>query len=157
MRTYFLILISLVWFSSLAQNSEIPIELKITNDLIVFTLPPPYHKAEYKPIAKPRFVATLRTLVMKEHNPSKKEMLEILQSNLAIPPAENSDEERLAYLKNICLFIYLGNNCTLQLPEITRELVSKWTADDAFRFIKEAKLVSDYISFGDEMTVKFQK
>lgn len=156
MRTYFLILISLVWSSSFAQNNRIPIEVKITNDLIVFTLPPPYHKAEYKPIAKPRFVAILRTLIMSEYNPSKKELLEMLKSNINNPPTANNDDERLAYLKNICLFIYLGNNNTLQLPAIARELISKWNADNAFKFSKEAKVVSDYIHFGDEMTVKFK-
>lgn len=153
-RIVLLNLFVIVLIPCFGQFTSLPIETTFKNGMILFTLPPAYNSPEYLPVAKPRYVHIQRTLVNKDYNPSFSELHEVLQSKLLITPL-NSSEDKISYLKLICLYIYTGNNNTTKLPAAAREHISDFMNDESFKFREEAKLTADYLIFADNMTTKF--
>lgn len=152
-RLLFLICLITLFLPAIAQVDSLPIKTTIKDGMILFTIPPSYHKPENLPMAKPRYVHSIRTLVVKEYNPSRRDMIQTLEHRLSAGLSESN--EGLSYMELVCLYIYIGNNKTAHLPSRAREIISLWANNKSYKFNEEAKLVADYINFADEMTVKF--
>lgn len=132
-----------------------PIKVDFREGLIVFTIPPPYHTQNIRPMAVPGFVTSLRTMVMQQYSPSKDELLRVLEERIAGVPVAADNETRLAFAKDVALYIYISNNNTTKLPEKARQAIETWnSAPETYAIRTQIGLVKDYIVFGDQMTEK---
>jgi len=135
------------------QNTSLPIKVDFREGLIVFTIPPPYHTPNIRPMAVPGFVTSLRTMVMQQYSPSKDEMLRVLEERTANLPVAADNEARLSFAKDVALYIYISNNNTSKLPEKARQAIETWNiATETYAIRTQIGLVKDYIMFGDQMT-----
>ncbi|MCB9014166.1 MAG: hypothetical protein H6541_00060 [Lentimicrobiaceae bacterium] len=148
-----LIFIALTSYSQ--QGNPLPIKVDFRQGLIVFTIPPPYHTQNIRPMAVPGYVTSMRTMVMQQYSPAKDEILSELEERTSNVPGTTNNETRLAFAKDVALYIYISNNNTTKLPEKARQAIETWNTDaDAYAIKTEIGLVKDYIQFGDEMTEK---
>ncbi|MCB9023934.1 MAG: hypothetical protein H6542_05215 [Lentimicrobiaceae bacterium] len=148
-----LIFIALTSYSQ--QGNPMPIKVDFREGLIVFTIPPPYHTQNIRPMAVPGYVTSMRTMVQQKYSPTKDEMLRVLEERTASMPVAADNETRLSFAKDVALYIYISNNNTTKLPEKVRQAIETWNTDaDAYAIKREIGLVKDYIQFGDEMTEK---
>ncbi|HLN53843.1 MAG TPA: hypothetical protein VK212_09050 [Lentimicrobium sp.] len=155
MRTITLVVIFiLAGLKAMPQDNttQIPIETEFKNGLIIFTLPSPYSSPEFRPMAIPRFVTTLRTLKVYPNTLSRVQLLEELQRRLSVTKEGSDNTEALDYLKNIALFIYLSNNNVTNLPSQARTNLNRWSKAN-ISFKEELKLVREYLRMADAMKV----
>lgn len=156
-RKYLTVALLLFTICLYAQQpgNPMPIKVDFRQGLIVFTIPPPYHTQNIRPMAVPGYVTSMRTMVMQQYSPSKDEMLRVLEEKTASMPVAADNETRLSFAKDVALYIYISNNNTTKLPEKARHAIETWNTDaDAYAIKTEIGLVKDYIQFGDEMTEK---
>jgi hypothetical protein len=154
-RIYSTIALLLLTICLFAQQPENPMPIKVDfkEGLIVFTIPPPYHTQNIRPMAVPGFVTSLRTMVMQKYSPSKDELLRVLEERTAGVPVAADNENRLAFAKDVALYIYISNNNTTKLPAKARQAIETWiTAPEAYAIRAQIGLVKEYIQFGDQMT-----
>jgi hypothetical protein len=154
-RIYSTIALLLLTICLFAQQSGNPLPIKVDfrEGLIVFTIPPPYHTQNIRPMAVPGFVTSIRTMVMQQYSPSKDELLRVLEVRTAGVPDAADNETRLAFAKDVALYIYISNNNTTKLPEKARQAIETWnTAPETYAIRTQIGLVKDYIQFGDQMT-----
>lgn len=132
-----------------------PIKVDFREGLIVFTIPPPYHTPNIRPMAVPGFVTSMRTMVMQQYSPSKDEMLRVLEERTANLPVAADNEARLSFAKDVALYVYISNNNTSKLPEKARQAIETWiNAPETYAIRTQIGLVKDYIMFGDLLTDK---
>lgn len=145
-----LVIFILTGLAALPQDNmvQIPIETEFKNGLIIFTLPSPYSSPEFRPMAIPRFVTTLRTLIVYPNTPSKDGLLIELQKRLSIPQEGTDKTEAIDYLKNIALYIYMSNNNVTNLPQKARTALNDWNKAN-ISFKEELKLVTEYLRMAD--------
>ncbi len=132
------------------NNVQIPIETEFKNGMIIFTLPSPYSSPEYRPMAIPRFVTTLRTMKLPPYSPSKAELISELKRRLSVSQQKTDKDIAMEYLKNIALYIYLNNNDTSAIPQQARTSLAEWSKAN-ISFKEEVKLVVDYLKMADNM------
>jgi hypothetical protein len=153
-RIYSTVALLLLTICLYAQQSGNPMPIKVDfrEGLIVFTIPPPYHTQNIRPMAVPGYVTSMRTMVMQQYSPAKDEILSELEERTSNVPGTTNNETRLAFAKDVALFIYISNNNTTKLPEKAREAIEIWNTDsDAYAIKTEIGLVKDYIQFGDQI------
>ncbi|MBW6491091.1 MAG: hypothetical protein K0B15_07855 [Lentimicrobium sp.] len=159
-RIYSTVAFLLIAICLYAQQSGnlMPIKVDFREGLIVFTIPPPYHTQNIRPMSVPGFVTSIRTMVMQQYSPSKDEMLSELEARTSNMPVGANNETRLAFAKDVALYIYISNNNTTKLPEKARQAIETWNTDSyANAICTGIGLVKDYIRFGDQMTEKSKK
>jgi hypothetical protein len=150
--TVALLLLTICLFAQ-QPGKQMPIKVDFREGLIVFTIPPPYHTQNIRPMAVPGYVTSMRTMVMQQYSPSKDEMLRVLEERTANLPVAADNETRLAFAKDVALYIYISNNNTSKLPEKARWAIETWnTAPETYAIRIQIGLVKDYIQFGDLLT-----
>ena len=153
-RKYLTVALLLFTICLYAQQSGNPMPIKVDfrEGLIVFTIPPPYHTQNIRPMAVPGYVTSIRTMVMQQYSPSKDEILSELEERTSNVPVATNNETRLAFAKDVALYIYISNNNTTRLPEKARQAIETWNTEaDAYAIKTEIGLVKDYIQFGDQI------
>lgn len=130
------------------NDSIMEIQTEFSNGLIIFTLPSPYNSTLYRPVAVPRFVTTRRTMKVCVNKLSKDEMLAQLIARLSKSPDKKDKAQSVNYLKDLALFIYLSNNNTVRLPQLSRNLIAEWEKAN-ISFKEELKLAMKYLSLAD--------
>ncbi|HCT71970.1 MAG TPA: hypothetical protein DF409_14375 [Bacteroidales bacterium] len=156
-RIYLTVALLLLTICLFAQQSgkQMPIKVDFREGLIVFTIPPPYHTPNIRPMAVPGFVTSMRTMVMQQYSPSKDEMLRVLEERTANLPVAADNEARLSFAKDVALYVYISNNNTSKLPEKARQAIETWiNAPETYAIRTQIGLVKDYIMFGDLLTDK---
>lgn len=156
-RIYSAVALLLLTICLFAQQSENPLPIKVDfrEGLIVFTIPPPYHTQNIRPMAVPGFVTSMRTMVQQEYSPKKDELLRVLEERTAGVPVAADNETRLAFAKDVALYLYISNNNTTKLPEKARKTIEAWnSAPETYAIRTQIGLVKEYIGFGDQMTEK---
>jgi len=153
-RKYLTVALLLFTICLYAQQpgNPMPIKVDFREGLIVFTIPPPYHTQNIRPMAVPGYVTSIRTMVMQQYSPSKDEILSELEERTSNVPVATNNETRLAFAKDVALYIYISNNNTTRLPEKARQAIETWNTEaDAYAIKTEIGLVKDYIQFGDQI------
>jgi len=105
--TVALLLLTICLFAQ-QPGKQMPIKVDFREGLIVFTIPPPYHTQNIRPMAVPGYVTSMRTMVMQQYSPSKDEMLRVLEERTANLPVAADNETRLAFAKDVALYIYIS-------------------------------------------------
>jgi hypothetical protein len=154
MRIIFVILATLLApiYILAQEGKELPIDVKLKKNNIVFTIPPPYNEPQYKPVAIPNFVIIHESQEIHEYRPAKNELLAQLEEELARVPLNEDRESEIEYLENIALYLYIADNNVKRLPNQARILTSEWCQKETLQ--SEAGLIKRYIEAADSLTNK---